>query len=1340
MKSRKILCSIILFVQISTVIAQTRGICLNGEWKFMPVYNTVSPEETIKNPDWDAKTYRVPSVWKSIGYENGDFKPFSLWDYPEKWQKAEAGLISREIFIDPKPGERIFLVFNGVLQRSEYYLNDKKIHESIEGFLPVEIEITDHIKNRGNYILKVWTGNFREIEGNSGQMKLVVPSGSAFGNSCCGIWQDVWLEYRPEAFINNLQVITSFRNQEIIIGCQLNGKITSAKSLLANVDILDGDKVVKSFSGLFSETDGSNAELSITQKWTDPVCWSPENPHLYKARISISSGKKITDSQTIRFGFREVWIDGYKLILNGKRINLRGDAAHFYSMGSQTPEYARNWYRMCFDAGINFVRLHAMPYPSLFLEVADEMGMLIIDESAIYGSGKRMQADNEEFIANCHTHLQNLVLRDRNHPSVIIWSMQNEMRWVDGRDGYRDKIGELTATIDRYDGTRPVSYDGDNRLVPYEKQQIENLHYNIDGALTSWKKEKPLIYGELGAWHYTSPQVASNIMGPESYLSFDSCMKNLGSDMEYFIEYARKEDVTGLTPFNTAHYMNSSIPDKDSTLHWNNVTTPGVKPDYVRKFGLEINNGFMAVANSYYPNPSFKYIQEGFKPVTIFPNEYDHSFYDNRQISRTFSVYNDTEEKVHARLEFQLKDANGSVIAEYRYLFDHDPGEKVVRGFSFQSPIVQGRRQLRLYVSLYHGNQVVCSKSFEYSIFPSFLLTDPLPVSKSGVLIVTNAPYGKSILSGLLPDVIQVKQLTVGDLNGKRAIIFDENSLTDSLLSSLSTLSAFVKAGGHVLVLEQSGNMPGELSLSGKRFFKAFMNIPEHPVLKGLSPGDLEFWGKENYHEGESEYMIRNAFNKPVLGNMSMILECAAGDWGLGGLLWTPMVEYHIDKGSILFNQISLGKFHDSVPQSILLLRNLIDYTVNGREEPARLKTALVSASDDFAKFFFDLNLDFERVTKSSGNYGLCIVDPDWLSEKTVPGLTEFIRNGGTALIPSASPEQEKYLSDMVKTPIAIKPGITYQLNPLRKGSGREISVHDLYGFEKVTYSRGDVENTVLADYSVFSEAGISFMKSVQNPWFDYFIKGKDGEHVKVGEVTRLLKQEFTPLSYAKEFENGKGRLVICEVKMLSNNQKIKRVYSKLLVNLDAGINTQLLNSMKKEQDYGIPYFMYIKQEEYHDPVKMTAYFTQPLYVLNNLGEGVFGWMQPAEKKNGMITIPGSAGKTYFLTIFLESDINRDPSRRETDELPNEKIIPDLFVDTNSDMNIFVNGKKYADIHLTDNCTEKVRIDDVLISKGINRIALIVKAGKKDLRFNVALKDKSGEFITSGITYKLTLD
>jgi beta-galactosidase len=1340
MKPFKFFYLIFLFVQITCLTAQTRNVCLNGEWKFMPDYNSLSPEQLIKNPVWDVKTYRVPSVWKSIGYESGDFKPFRLWDYPESWQKADAGLISRDIVIGPEPGKRIFLVFNGVLQRSEFYLDDKKVQESVEGFLPVEIEITDFIKRSGSYNLKVWTGNFREIHGSSGQMKLIVPSGSAFGNSCCGIWQDVLLEYRPVVFISNLQVITSVRNQEITVGCQLNGKFTSAKPLLVNVDILDGDKIVKSFSAELSAKDVSTGELSITQKWNDPVCWSPANPHLYKARVIISSGSKTIDSRTVRFGFREIWIDGYKLILNGKRINLRGDAAHFYSMGSQTREYARNWYRMCFDAGINFVRLHAMPYPSLFLEVADEMGMLIIDESAIYGSGKRMQADNPEFIGNCHTHLQNLVLRDRNHPSVIIWSMQNEMRWVDGRDGYREKIGELTATINKYDGTRPVSYDGDNRLVSYEKQQIENLHYNIDGALTSWKKEKPLIYGELGAWHYTSPQVASNIMGPASYLSYDSCMKNLGRDMESFIEYARKEDVTGLTPFNTVHYMNRSVPATDSTLLWSDSSTPGVKPDYVRKFGLEIKNGFMAVAKSYYPNPSFKYIEEGFKPVTIFPNEYDHSFYDNRQISRTFSVYNDTEEKVHARLEFQLRDAKGNMVAEKSYLFDQDPGERVEREFPFKSPRVQERRQLKLFASLYHGNQAVCSKSFEYSIYPSSLLTDHLKVPKSGVLIVTNAPYGKSILSGLLPDVIQVKQLTGGDLNGKRAIIFDENSLTDSLLSSLSTLSAFVKNGGHVLVLEQSGNMPGELSLSGKKFFKAFMNIPEHPALKDLSPGDLEFWGKENYHAGESEYMIRNAFNKPVQGNMSMILECAAGDWGLGGLLWTPMVEYHIDKGSILFNQIRLGKFHDSVPQSMILLRNMIDYTLNCKEESPKAKTGLISASDDFSKFFIDLNLDFERLTYPSGNYSLCIVDPAWLSENTVPGLTEFISKGGTVLIPSASPEQEKYLSDIVKTHIAIKPGITYQLNSSGKGPVREISVHDLYGFEKVTYSRGDVENTVLADYSVFSEAGSSFMSSVQNPWYEYFIKGKDGEHVKVGEATRLLRQEFTTRSYAKEFESGKGELVICEVKMISNNEKTGRVYSKLLVNLGAGINTQLLNSMKKEQDYGIPYFMYIKEEEHHDPVKMTAYFTQPQYVLNNLGEGVFGWMQPAEKKNGMITIPGSAGKTYFLTIFLESDINRDPSLRDNNELPNEKIIPDLSVDTNSDMNIFVNGKNYADIHMTNNLTEKVRIDDVLISKGINRIALIVRAGKDDIRFNVALRDKSGEFITSGITYKLTLD
>lgn len=1337
-------CLFFFLTSLGYANAQTRITCLNGEWNFMPDYTGLQPDSMVKNPVWESKSVRVPSVWRFSNYKFEDYEPFKLWDYPNKWQRAKAGLLSREITIDPKAGERIFLVFKGVLQRSEFFLNNQKIFSSQEAFLPIEIEVTQYIKTKGVYRLDVWMGAYKEVANNFGEMKVTAPCGSFIGTTGRGIWQDAFLEYRPSIFIENMGIKTSVRKKEIEFSVQLNSPTKNYENYSAAIEIFDGTKLVKSFgSDQISQVKDAEGhlQLQLLQKWDNALLWSPEHPHLYQAKIILQSGKKILDSKTVRFGFREVWLEENKFILNGNRINLKGDAWHFNGMGIQTPEYAKNWYQMCFDAGVNFIRLHAMPYPDFFYDIADEMGMLIIDESAIYGSGKRMQADNPEFISNCHAHLKRLVLRDRNHPSIIIWSMQNEMRWVDGHEGYSDKMAELTATINQFDGTRPVSYDGDNRLVPYHKQQIVNFHYNIDGTLNSWTKEKPIIYGELGAWHYVSPQVACNILGPESYLSYDSCMKNMGMDMQYFIEYARKEGVTGITPFNIVHYMNRAIPEQDSILHWKDVTTPGVKPDFVRKYGLEINNGLIDKKLKYIPNPSFNFIKEGFKPVTVFCNEYDHSFYGGQKILRSFSIYNDTENQVEARLELQLLNPSHEKVSEKIFNFIQKPGERVNREFEMKAPFVLQRENYTLEIRLFHGSKLVCEKSIAYNLFPVKLQTEPIVENASNLLLLTKSGQA-SMFSTLLPGATIAATLTASNLMGKNAVVVDEDMLNDSLLKCFPLLlGPFVNSGGRLLVLAQSAKAPGEINLSGKKFFKTFVNLPNHPVLNGLTNKDLEFWGKENYHSGDSQYMIQNAFNKPVHGDMNIVLECAAGDWGLGGLLWTPLLEYKIGQGNVMLCQINIEKFIDSVPQATLLLKNMVNYVLNDKQKSTPTRTGLISSSDAFESFFKNLGLHYQKTDKSSGQFSLIVADPASISTLNADDLRKYVEAGGKILIPESGPENQQAISLLANTNLNFTKNEVYQLAPSQESPLMNgVSVSDLYLFEKVTYSRGDVLNTILADYSISSGSGISYLNTVNNPWHDYFISGNDGEPVKVGIATRRLNTPFTSLSYGKTVELGKGSLNLCQVKLNNDNTKVKRTYSKMLSNMGADFETNLLDYVKNETDYGIPAFMCLKKDSQKDFDQMRSYFSNPEYKLNNLGEGIYGWMQPAELKNGEITIPGSAGKTYFLTVFIESDINRDPSKRTQYELPNDKIVPDLFLTTNSTIEILVNGKEYQNINLADGQTREVKMEDVLLSKGINRMTLIIQAGKEDLRFNLSFKDKYGDFLTKGITYKLTLD
>lgn len=258
-----------------------------------------------------------------------------------------------------------------------------------------------------------------------------------------------------------------------------------------------------------------------------------------------------------------------------------------------TEAYIRNWYRICHTAGINSIRLHAEPYPSDYVRIADEEGMLIVDETAIYGSGKSMQADHPAYVENCRQHVRRLVQRDKNHPSVILWSLQNEMRWVDGRDGFKQYMPGLIAEIRELDPTRLVIAEGDNRLLPKACTEVESRHYNIDGTISQWDRTVPLTFGEHGGWWYICPQNSSMYNGLQAYRGTDESTAGLALKERLFVEYARRQGVSGISTFNFAHYFMRPMPEQNLTLPPSEPGTPGVKPECVPAYSLSINNGLL---------------------------------------------------------------------------------------------------------------------------------------------------------------------------------------------------------------------------------------------------------------------------------------------------------------------------------------------------------------------------------------------------------------------------------------------------------------------------------------------------------------------------------------------------------------------------------------------------------------------------------------------------------------------------------------------------------------------------------------------------------------------------
>jgi beta-galactosidase len=259
----------------------------------------------------------------------------------------------------------------------------------------------------------------------------------------------------------------------------------------------------------------------------------------------------------------------------------------------------------------------------------------------------------------------------------------------------------------------------------------------------------------------------------------------------------------------------------------------------------------------------------------------------------------------------------------------------------------------------------------------------------------------------------------------------------------------------------------------------------------------------------------------------------------------------------------------------------------------------------------------------------------------------------------------------------------------------------------------------------------------VPAPWQEFFIQHHDDEFRKIAIATLNRQAQAIPSIYGKVFHIGAGWLLFSQVLLESGNAKVIRFYSRLLANLGALVDAHFLEYRKEEKDFGIPGLMAQLKEDHQDYAAMLAYYTASDYLLNNLGEGVFGWMKRLDKFEGVITVPHSTGMTAFITAFVDSEINRDPSLRLNNELPDSSIVPDLFVEIDRPFQVFINGSEFARADAAPQ--QATRVEDVVLRKGLNRFAIVAQAGPGDIHVNVWFENKFGDPV-AGLKYPLTLD
>lgn len=646
--------------------------CLNGSWRFQPVTLPAGwrpgdgpPEMPPPDPAaWDPTPLRVPSPWNVNSFaagEGGDFRSFP--SYPAAWEEAKQGWLARSFRVpETWRGQRVWLRFAAVAGRARVLLNGRPLGERFDSFLPWELDVTGAVNFGGENRLLVGVAA-PELMDTPGKLRHTYPAGSFWGQHIAGIWQDVYLVARPRLSVTDAFVQPLLDQDKLNIQLDLANNTDQNHMVsvvgrvyewvnLAGVGMAAapeprwrlGREVLTLPARRVEAPAGARVGLTLEAPAAGRLAaWSPDAPRLYGLLLEVSDGDKIIDRHYVRFGWRQFSIAGKKLLLNGRPLQLLADAWHFAGIPQMTRRYAWAWYSMLKAAHGNAVRLHAQPFPAFYLDLADEMGVCVLDETAIWASHCGLNFDHPDFWARSRRHVAGLVERDRNHPSVFGYSLANEITGALGVTRASDndvrrvqyQAAGLARLARKLDPTRPwLSSDGDGDLMG--RLPVSVLHYGDSAKLAGAARasRKPLGIGEAGAAYDGTPVEVSRWGGDLAYADFAGRMEGVAREAYDLIARGQRPEAAFCSVFNLVWYglkpLALGLPDPSrAPTPADGVFFPplaegvaGVQPERLGPYCTTLNPGYDPSLPLYEPWPLLAAVADAFAPGGAAPSRW----------------------------------------------------------------------------------------------------------------------------------------------------------------------------------------------------------------------------------------------------------------------------------------------------------------------------------------------------------------------------------------------------------------------------------------------------------------------------------------------------------------------------------------------------------------------------------------------------------------------------------------------------------------------------------------------------------------------------------------------
>jgi len=399
--------------------------------------------------------YRAGS--QSPGYDDAGFKRVNLphtvvplswgdWD-PSRWEKL--WIYRKRFSADTLSLGRVFLDFDGVMTNATVYLNGVELAQHLGGYLPFSVELTENLVPGKNDLGVVVDGRVVDVPplGNgsgAGSIDYLQPA---------GIYRDVTLRVVPDAYISDVfakpvDVLSARPGVNLSVTVDSPARLRDPVQL--TLELLDGDRKLTTKTVMEKVDYGTNV-FALDLQDLRVALWSPSGPKLYTLRVTMSSATIPSHTVEVTMGFRQASFELDGFYLNGERLQIFGLNRHqlfpYTGMAAPARLQARDAQLIKDELNCNMVRCSHYPQSPYFLDACDQLGLMVWEEPPGW-----QYVGDENFDAIFLQNVHDMVIRDRNRPSVVVWGTR-----LDETASYPTLYAEARQLAYQLDGTRQTS-------------------------------------------------------------------------------------------------------------------------------------------------------------------------------------------------------------------------------------------------------------------------------------------------------------------------------------------------------------------------------------------------------------------------------------------------------------------------------------------------------------------------------------------------------------------------------------------------------------------------------------------------------------------------------------------------------------------------------------------------------------------------------------------------------------------------------------------------------------------------------------------------------------------